>query len=138
MRPPGCRVFLSPSFPEARVFFFCLIRTFSCIGISLAERENSMTAFTTQLVLCALFPEFQWTVFIEIAKKITGTYFFCRAEQGIIEIKGSFEWSSSYFVFWCIWNKICSPANKWDIFKNYFLEKLLLRSVLKRISIQRM
>ena len=47
-----------------------------CICINLIERENFMTAFTTQLVLCELFPDFQWTSFIEIAKQIIGTYKF--------------------------------------------------------------
>ena len=48
----------------------------SCICINLIERENFMTAFTTQLVLCKLFPDFQWTSFMEIAKQIIGTYKF--------------------------------------------------------------
>ena len=48
----------------------------SCICISLIERENSMAAFITQLVLYEPFPEFQWTSFMEIAKQITGTYKF--------------------------------------------------------------
>ena len=63
-----------------------------------------------------------------------GHTIFCRAEQGIIEIIVTYEWSSSYFNFWCIWNKIFSPANKWDLFKNYFLEKLLLTGVLSDLE----
>ena len=34
--------------------------------------------------------------------------FFCIAEQGIFEIIGTYEWSSSYCDFWCIWNKFFS------------------------------
>ena len=52
-------------------------------------------------------------------------------------------WATFFkFDFWFIWKKIFfkqsshdmkdgdTPANKWDIFKNYFLGKLLLTSVL--------
>ena len=46
----------------------------SCICMNSTERENSLTSFTTQLVLCELFPDFQWTSLKEIAKQITGTY----------------------------------------------------------------
>ena len=46
----------------------------SCICTNSIERENSITAFTTQLVLCKLVPDFQWTSFIKIAKQITRTY----------------------------------------------------------------
>ena len=115
----------------------------SCICISLIERENTMAALTIQLELYELFPEFQWSSFMEIAKQITGTYKFCIAEQGIFEIIGTYVWNSSYFDFWCIWNNFFfkqshhgkkdadTPANKWDLFNNYFLEKLLLTNVFK-------
>ena len=56
------------------------------------------------------------------------------AEQEIIKITGTNEWISSYFDFWCIWNKTFSQANKWGIFKNYFLEKILLTSVLSYLE----
>ena len=61
-----CLVKLSCSTPSYQNNF---IR--SCICISVIERENTMAAFTTQLMLCELFPEFQSTSFMEIAKQIT-------------------------------------------------------------------
>ena len=63
---------------------------------------------------------------------------FCIAEHGIFEIIGTYEWSLSYFDFWCIWNNFFFKPSRHDtkdgdaplhLLKNYFLEKPLLTSV---------
>ena len=51
-----------------------------------------------------LFPEFQWTSFIETATQITGTYnFLHRWTRNYWNNR--YIWMS-YFDSWCIWNKI--------------------------------
>ena len=113
----------------------------SCICVSFIELENFMTVFIAQLVLYELFPEFQWTSLMEIAKQITGTYKFLSSWARNFW-NNRYIWNSSYG-FLMYLKKIFfkqsrhdakdgdTPANKWDLAKSYFLEKFSVKKCIK-------
>ena len=103
-----------------------------------------MAVFTTQLVLCKPFPEFQWTSFmVPHEHRLLRHTIFC-------------SWTWNYWNNRYIWMKFellrfdvfdiklfrtkssrtsAAPANRWDLFTNYFLVKLLLTSALEKFVI---
>ena len=100
----------------------------SCICISLIERENSMTAFTTQLVHCKLFQEFQWTSFMEIVKQITGTYNFLHS------------WTRNYWNNRCIMNEVRATSIFGVckiIFFHQLTNKIISRTFSRRTSVDK-